>query len=63
MEEIYNSKAEVLQMIIPEIFRLDPQKCWNTTEESRGIAAVSTKTESHSGMHILVKKKKSKHAM
>lgn len=58
MEEIYNSKskAEVLQMIIPEIFRLDLQKCWDTTEESRGRAAVSTKPESHSGMHTLVKK-------
>lgn len=32
-------------MIILEIFRLDPQKYQDTTEQSRKIAALSTKAE------------------
>lgn len=45
MEGIYTGYAEVLLMIILEIFRLDPQKYQDTTEQSRKIAALSTKAE------------------
>lgn len=59
MEGIYTGYAEVLLMIIPPIFRLEPQEYQDTTEQSRKTAALSTKAEkSHGGMHILLKKKK-----
>lgn len=50
MEGIYAGYAEVLLTISLEIFRLDPQKSQDTTEQSRKIAVLATKAEeSHSG--------------
>lgn len=63
MEGIHTDYAEVLLMIMLEIFRLDPQKYQDTTEQSRKIVALSRMAEkSHSGMYILAKKGQKKKA-